>query len=75
MNQLPLSFCSSVGYKNYMSVVEPSYKPCHEGAMKKRLAILQTTVKEKMKENLGAIKSIVFRLTVGLRYHGNRTLQ
>lgn len=56
MNQLPLSFCSSIGYKNYMSIVEPNYTPCSE-MVKKRLAVLQTTVTEKIKGTLNAVKS------------------
>lgn len=37
MNQMPLSFCSSAGFEQFMTVVKPNYKICKEEAIKKRL--------------------------------------
>jgi hypothetical protein len=37
MNQMPLSFCSSSGFKQFMNIVEPNYIICKEGAIKQRL--------------------------------------
>lgn len=34
MNQLPISFCSSVGFTKFMAVVEPSYNICKKEAIK-----------------------------------------
>jgi len=36
MNQMPLSFCSSSGFKQFMSIVEPNYIICKEGAIKQK---------------------------------------
>jgi hypothetical protein len=36
MNQLPLSFCSSSGFRQFMAVVESNYKIFKEEALKKR---------------------------------------
>ncbi|XP_076301940.1 E3 SUMO-protein ligase ZBED1-like [Lasioglossum baleicum] len=58
LNQLPLSFCSSVGFQNFMHVVEPNYKTCKEEAIKRRLVALKTTIEEKMTQNLRATASV-----------------
>lgn len=33
LNQMPISFCSSLGFKQFMNVVEPNYKPCSAGTL------------------------------------------
>ncbi|XP_025204441.1 zinc finger BED domain-containing protein 1-like [Melanaphis sacchari] len=52
LNQMPLSFCSSEGFKQFMTVVEPNYKICKEGAIKSRLKALKSSVKEIIQKNL-----------------------
>lgn len=37
INQMPLSFCSSSGFQQFMAIVEPNYLICKEGAIKRRL--------------------------------------
>lgn len=59
MNQLPLSFCSSSGFRQFMAVVEPNYKIIKEEALKKRLHILKSTVEEKIRNNLKDVQSVV----------------
>lgn len=34
VNQLPISFCSSEGFQNFMAVIEPNYKPCKKKLLK-----------------------------------------
>jgi len=59
MNQLPISFYSSIGFKNCMAVVEPNYKVCKQEAMKARINRLKKLVETKIRENLHQTKSIV----------------
>ncbi|XP_044735736.1 E3 SUMO-protein ligase ZBED1-like [Chrysoperla carnea] len=59
MNQLPLSFCSSIGFKNFMTVVEPNYKSCGEEIIKRKIIALKTSVEQKVREGLNAAKSVV----------------
>jgi len=59
MNQLPLSFCSSSGFRQFMAFVEPNYKIIKEEALKKRLHILKSTVEEKIRNNLKDVQSVV----------------
>ncbi|XP_025201856.1 zinc finger BED domain-containing protein 1-like [Melanaphis sacchari] len=58
VNQLPLSFCSSNGFHDFMSVVEPNYKPCKEEAIKTRLKILSSNIEELIKNDLQDASSI-----------------
>lgn len=58
VNQLPLSFCSSNGFHDFMSVVEPNYKPCKEEAIKTRLKILSSNIEELIKKDLQDASSI-----------------
>ncbi|CAI6371646.1 unnamed protein product [Macrosiphum euphorbiae] len=59
MNQLPLSFCSSSGFHQFMAVVEPNYKIIREEALKKRLHFFKSTVEEKIRNDLKAVQSVV----------------
>jgi len=59
MNQLPLSFCSSSGFYQFMAVVEPNYKIIKEEALKKRLHFFKSTVEEKIQNDLKAVQSVV----------------
>ncbi|KAL4113763.1 hypothetical protein QTP88_017336 [Uroleucon formosanum] len=59
MNQLPISFCSSPGFCQFMAVVEPNYKICRDEAIKKRLHSLKSKVEEKIKSELRNVKSLV----------------
>jgi len=59
MNQLPLSFCLSLGFCQFMAVVEPNYKICRDQAMKKRLHALKSNVEDKIKNELQNVKSVV----------------
>lgn len=49
VNQSPLSFCSSNGFHDFMSVVEPNNKLCKEEAIKTRLIILSSKIEELIK--------------------------
>lgn len=42
MNQLPISFCSSPGFCQFMAAVEPNYKIYRDDTMKKRLHSLKS---------------------------------
>lgn len=55
---MPISFCSSSGFKMFMAVVEPNYTPCKEEAIKKRLNGLKVCVKEKIEEDLNTAVNI-----------------
>lgn len=59
MNQLPISFCSSPGFCQFMAVVEPNYKICRDEVMKKRLHSLKLKVENKIKNELRNVKSLV----------------
>ena len=59
MNQLPLSFCSSLGFCQFMAVVEPNYKICRDQTMKKRLHALKSNFEDKIKNELQNVKSVV----------------
>lgn len=59
MNQLPLSFCLSPGFCQFMAVVEPNYKICSDQALKKRLHALKSNVVDKIKNELQNVKSVV----------------
>lgn len=58
VNQPPISFCSSEGFRNFMAVIEPNYKPCKEEAIKTRLIALTSNVKELIKMELCDFQSI-----------------
>lgn len=59
MNQLPLSFCSSSGFRQFMTVVEPNYKILKEEALKKKLHYFKSTVENKIQHDLNAVQSVV----------------
>ncbi|KAL4132406.1 hypothetical protein QTP88_009560 [Uroleucon formosanum] len=59
MNQLPLSFCSSPGFYQFMAVVEPNYKIIKEEALKKRLHFFKSSIEEKIRSDLKAVQSVV----------------
>ncbi|KAL5246430.1 hypothetical protein ACI65C_013838 [Semiaphis heraclei] len=59
MNQLPISFCSSPGFCQFMAVVELNYKVCRDEAMKKGLHSLKSKVENKIKNELRNVKSLV----------------
>ncbi|XP_060859967.1 E3 SUMO-protein ligase ZBED1-like [Metopolophium dirhodum] len=58
VNQMPISFCSSEGFKQFMAVVEPNYKICKEGAIKSRMKVLRSSVTEIIQKKLRDSKSI-----------------
>lgn len=58
INQMPLSFCSSSGFKQFMSIIEPNCIICKEGAIKQRLRGFKSSVEEKIKNELKIAKSI-----------------
>jgi hypothetical protein len=51
MNQMPLSFCSSSGFKQFVNIVEPNYIICKEGAIKQRLKGFKSSVEDSIKKN------------------------
>lgn len=59
MNQLPLSFCSSSGFRQFMAAVEPNYTICKEEELKKRLRFFKSTVEEKIRNGLNGVQSVV----------------
>lgn len=58
INQMPLSFCSSSGFKQFMSIVEPNYIICKEGAIKQRLKGFKSSVEDLIKKELKNAKSV-----------------
>jgi len=58
VNQMPIFFCSSEGFKQFMAVVEPNYKICKEGAIKSRMKALRSSVTEIIQKKLRDSKSI-----------------
>ncbi|KAL4101131.1 hypothetical protein QTP88_021151 [Uroleucon formosanum] len=57
INQIPLSFCSSSGFQQFMAIVEPNYLICKEGAIKRRLKAFKSSVEEQIKKQLRNAKS------------------
>lgn len=49
INQMPISFCSSSGFQQFMAIVEPNYVICKEGAIKRRLKAFKSSIEEKIK--------------------------
>jgi len=58
INQMPLSFCSSSGFKQFMSIVEPNYIICKEGAINQRLKGFKSSVENLIKKELKDAKSV-----------------
>lgn len=59
-NQLPLSFISSTGFRDFMKLVEPNYKvPC-EVTFKNRLMLVYDDVCMRIKAELNAALSVSF---------------
>lgn len=58
INQMPLSFCSSLGFKYFMNVFEPNYKPCSAESVKYRLKLLTSDIKNKIKNELNEVTSV-----------------
>jgi len=58
INQMPLSFCSSSGFQQFMAIVEPNYLICKEGAIKRRLKAYKSSVEEQIKKELRNAKSV-----------------
>ncbi|XP_025192631.1 zinc finger BED domain-containing protein 1-like [Melanaphis sacchari] len=58
INQMPLSFCSSSGFKQFMSIVEPNYIICKESAIKQRLKGFKSSVENLIKKELKDAKSV-----------------
>jgi len=58
INQMPLSFCSRSGFKQFMSIVEPNYIICKEGAIKQRLKGFKSSVEYLIKKELKDAKSV-----------------
>jgi len=58
INQMPISFCSSPGFKHFMNVVEPNYKPCFPESVKNRLKLLMSDIKNIIKNELNEVTSV-----------------
>lgn len=58
MNQMPLSFCSSPGFKHFMNIVEPNYKPCSPESVKNRLKLLASDITKIIKNELNEVTSV-----------------
>lgn len=58
MNQMPLSFCSSQGFRHFMEVVEPNYKPCSTETLKNRLKLFLNEIKEIIKNELKDLQNV-----------------
>ncbi|KAL5233952.1 hypothetical protein ACI65C_001362 [Semiaphis heraclei] len=58
INQMPPSFCSSSGFKQFMSIVEPNYIICKEGAIKQRLKGFKSSVEVLIKKELKDARSV-----------------
>jgi hypothetical protein len=58
LNQLPLSFTASEGFRKFMTVVEPGYKIIKEDSLKRRLNLLAESLKNNLKEKISKAKNI-----------------
>lgn len=58
INQMPLSFCSSSRFKQFMSIVKPNYVICKEGAIKQRLKGFKSSVEDIIKKELKDSRSV-----------------
>ncbi|KAL4107281.1 hypothetical protein QTP88_017652 [Uroleucon formosanum] len=58
MNQMPLSFCSSPGFKYFMNVVDPNYKPCSAESVKNRLKLLTSDIRQLIKKELNEVTNV-----------------
>lgn len=52
MNQMPISFCTSAGFEQFMNIVKPNYKICKEEAIKKRLKSLKLSIQDIIQRDL-----------------------
>jgi hypothetical protein len=59
INQMPLSFCSSPGFKYFMNVVNLNYKPCSAENVKNRLKTSEIT--QLIKNELNEVTSVSCR--------------
>lgn len=55
---MPLSFCSSLGFKHFMNVVEPNYKPCFPKSVKNRLKLFTSDITKIIKNELNEVTSV-----------------
>ncbi|KAL4126495.1 hypothetical protein QTP88_010717 [Uroleucon formosanum] len=58
MNLMPLSFYSSPGFKYFMNVVDPNYKPCSAESVKNRLKLLTSDIRQLIKNELNEVTSV-----------------
>lgn len=58
INQMPLSFCSSPGFKQFMSTVEPNYTIPKEDAIKQRLKGFKSSIEDLIKKKLKNARSV-----------------
>lgn len=58
MNQMPISFCSSAGFEQFMNIVKPNYKICKEEAIKKRLKSLKLSIQDIIHRDLKSANNI-----------------
>lgn len=58
MNQMPISFCSSAGFEQFMNIVKPNYKICKEEAIKKRLKSLKLSIQDIIQRDLKSANNI-----------------
>jgi hypothetical protein len=59
INQMPLSFCSSPGFKYFMNVVDLNYKPCSAENVKNRLKLLTSEITQLIKNELNEVTSVL----------------
>ncbi|XP_071579091.1 E3 SUMO-protein ligase ZBED1-like [Temnothorax nylanderi] len=52
LNQMPISFCTSESFLQFMAIVEPNYKPIKEDALKKMLHALKESIEKSIKAEL-----------------------
>ncbi|KAH6935576.1 hypothetical protein HPB50_006836 [Hyalomma asiaticum] len=58
VNQLPLAFATSTGFKHFMDVVEPSYKTPSYVKLKNRVKLLHDQLKEKVELHMDSATAV-----------------
>lgn len=58
INQLPLSFGSSAGFRHFMEVVDPSYKAPSTATLKNRLKLLHDQLREKVASQIDSATTV-----------------
>lgn len=58
INQLPLAFATSTGFRHFMDVVEPSYKTPSNAKLKNRIKLLHDHLKQKVASQIDSATAV-----------------